>query len=97
MALTFNPLDAARKLRANGMAENTANATVEVVVDATSPLVTTEHFDQSFQRFEESVARRFAQQRAELRATLYRALWIQGGVIIAAVVAAAFTLAQTLD
>ena len=87
MALTFNPLDAARKLRANGMEEATANATVEVVVDATSPLVTTEHFDQTFQRFEESVDRRFAEQRAEFRAELYRVSLIQGGIVIGAVVA----------
>ena len=80
MALTFNPLDAARKLRANGMGEATANATVEVVADATSPLVTTEHFD-------DQLDRRFAQQRAEFRSELYRALWIQGGIVIGAVVA----------
>ena len=96
MALTFNPLDAARKLRANGMEEATANATVEVIVDATSPLVTTEHFDQSLERMDESVDRRFAEQRAEF----FRALWIQGAGIVtinAAVVAAAFTLAQAFD
>lgn len=85
MALTFNPLDAARKLRANGMAEATANATVEVVTDATGPLVTRDYLD-----------KRFAEQRAEF----YRALWIQGAGIVtinAAVVAAAFTLAQAFD
>lgn len=57
------------------------------MADATSPLVTTEHFDQTFQKFEESVDRRFAQQHAEFRAELYRALWIQGGIVIGAVVA----------
>ncbi|MCY3882071.1 MAG: hypothetical protein OXG61_08130 [Chloroflexi bacterium] len=61
--------------------------------DATSPLLTTEHFDQSLKGMDECFDRHFAEFRAEL----YRALWIQGGVIIGAVVAAAFTLAQTLD
>lgn len=72
MALTFNPLDAARKLRANGMEEATANATVEVVTDATSPLVTRDYLD-----------KRFAEQRAEF----YRVSLLQGGIIIGAVVA----------
>lgn len=58
-----------------------------MVGDATSPLLTTEHFDQTFQRFEESLDRRFAQQHAEFRSDLYRALWIQGGIIIGAIVA----------
>lgn len=83
MALTFNPLDAARKLRANGMEEATANATVEVIADATSPLVTRDYLDQAFEKFEESVNRRFAEQRAEF----YRVSLIQGGIIIGAVVA----------
>ncbi|MCY3882070.1 MAG: hypothetical protein OXG61_08125 [Chloroflexi bacterium] len=85
MALTFNPLDAARKLRANGMEEATANATVEVVTDAIGSLVTADHLDM-----------RLAEQRAEF----FRALWIQGAGIVtvnAAIVAAAFTLAQAFD
>ena len=85
MALTFNPLAASRKLRANGMEEATANATVEVLGDAMSDLVTKDHLDM-----------RMAEQRAEL----YRALWIQGAGIVtinAAIVAAIVTLTQALD
>ena len=84
MALTFNPLDAARKLRDNGMEEGLAVATVEVVEEATSPLVTQQYFDSTLDR-------RFAEHRAEL----FRALWIQGAGIVtinAAIIAAAVTL-----
>ena len=70
MALTFNPREAVQKLRANGMAEPLAAATVEVVEDATSPLVTRDYLDL-----------RFAEHRAEF----HRAMWIQSGVIIGGV------------
>lgn len=46
------------------------------MADATSPLLTTEYFDESLDR-----------HFAEFRADLYRALWIQGVVIIGAIVA----------
>lgn len=80
MALTFNPLDAARKLRANGMEEATANATVEVVADATSPLVTVDYLDSRLETLE-------ARLYGSLRAEFYRVSLIQGGIIIGAVVA----------
>ncbi len=89
MALTFNPRAASRKLRDSGMEEATAGATVEVVAEATSPLVTREHFD-------ERLDKRMAEQRAEF----FRALWIQGAGIVtinAAVIAAAVTLTQALE
>ena len=57
---------------------------VEFVRDAASPLVTQQYFDSTLDR-------RFA----ELRADLYRALWIQGAGIVtinAAIIAAAVTL-----
>ena len=76
MALTFNPLDAARKLRGKGHTETQAEGVVEFVRDATARLVTTDYLDA---RIEASEAR--------LRADLYRVSLIQGGIIIGAVVA----------
>lgn len=70
MARAFDPLTAARKLRDNGMAEPLAEATVEVVQEATGDLVTPEYLDARFDAFE---------------ARLLRASWIQSGVIIGGV------------
>ncbi len=84
MSLTFNPLEASRKLRESGMAEATADATVEVIGEATSPLVTNDFLD-----------RRFAEHRAEM----YRALWIQGAGIVtinAAILATVISLVEVL-
>ena len=78
MALTFDPLAAARKLRENGAGESLATATVEVVQDATSDLVTRDHFDVSLDARISEVRGEISQLRGEL----YRALWIQGGAII---------------
>ena len=91
MALTFDPLAAARKLRENGAEESLATATVEVVQDATSDLVTRDHFDARLDT-------RIADVRGEiaaLRADLYRALWIQGGAIIT-IIAALFAVAEAV-
>ena len=88
MSLTFNPLDASRKLRESGMAEATADATVEVIDNATASLVTSDHFDRDLDR-------RFAEQRAEF----FRALWIQGAGIVtinAAILATAIALVEVL-
>ncbi len=74
MARAFDPLAAARKLRENGAGESLATATVEVVQDATSDLVTRDFF-----RAEISEVRG---EISQLRGELYRALWIQGGAII---------------
>ena len=70
MALTFNPREAVQKLRDHGMAEPLADATVEVVEDATSPLVTRDYLDVRF---------------AEFRAELHRSLIILAGVVIGGV------------
>ena len=74
MALTFNPREAVQKLRDHGMAEPLADATVEVIEDATSPLVTRDYLDIRFETFESRMDARFS-----------RALWIQSGVIIGGV------------
>ncbi len=63
------------------MAEPLAGATVEVVEDATSPLVTRDYLDVRFETFESRMDARFAGFRAEF----HRALWIQSGVIIGGV------------
>ncbi len=60
MALTFNPREAVQKLRDHGMAEPLADATVEVIEDATSPLVTRDYLDIRFETFESRMDARFS-------------------------------------
>ena len=76
MALTFNSRDAVQKLLGRGLSQPAADGIVEVVEEATSPLVTADIL-----RAELNVV------RAEVRAEMYRVSLIQGGVIIGAVVA----------
>ncbi len=71
MARAFDPLAAARTLRESGAAEPLATATVEVVQDATSDLVTRDHFDVSLDA-------RFSEVRGEF----YRAFWVFGAGIV---------------
>ena len=80
MSRAFDPLASARKLRESGAEESLANATVEVVQDATSELVTRDVLRAEI---------------AGLRGELYRALWIQGGVIIT-VIAALLAIAEAV-
>ena len=70
MSFTFDTQKAVQRLRDSGVEEGQATATVEVVSEATSPLVTVEIL---------------RAEMAGLRAELYRALAIQGGVILAGV------------
>ena len=87
MVSAFDPLASARKLRESGAEESLANATVEVVQDATSDLVTRDH-----------LRAELAEVRSEisgLRGELHRALWIQGGVIIT-VIAALLAIAEAV-
>ena len=74
MALTFDTHEAIRKLRGKGHDEAQAEGVVEFVRDATGELVTTDYLNA---RFEASEGR--------FRAEMYRALAIQGGVILAGV------------
>ena len=67
-APTFDTHDAVRKLRGAGVDEEAAEGIVEVVGDATSPLVT-----RDILRLE----------LGEFRSELYRALWILGAGIVA--------------
>ena len=68
MALTFNSREAFQKLVGRGLPEPAADGIVEVVEDATSPLVTRDML---------------RAELAEFRSEMYRALWIQGAGIVA--------------
>lgn len=101
MALKFDTHDAIQKLRGKGHSEDQAEGVVELVRDATDDLVTEDYLDARLKvtedrldaRLEATEGRleileaRFQASQGQLRADLYRALWIQGGVIIGAVVA----------
>ena len=86
MAMTFDTRRAAQKLTEAGVDAGEADAIVEVVGDATSPLVTVETLRAEFAAFR-------AEMRGEvkdMRAEFYRAMVIQTGVfagIVAAIVA----------
>ena len=78
----FDTLRASRKLQDTGMSEASADGVVEVLGEATSPLVTRDILKSELQAF---------------RSEMYRALWIQGGVIVtlnAAIMTAVVTLAM---
>ncbi len=81
MAVRFDTHGAVQGLRKRGLEEPAAEGVVEVVQDATSEFVTKEYLDASIDRL-----------HADLRAELYRALWVFGtglvasmGVIVAVV------------
>ena len=79
---SFDTLRASRKLQDTGMSEASADGVVEVLGEATSPLVTRDILKSELQAF---------------RSEMYRALWIQGGVIVtlnAAIMTAVVTLAM---
>ena len=65
---TFDTQAGVSKLRSAGIDEPAANSIVEVVSDATSPLVTRDML---------------TSELAQFRADMYRALWIQGVGIVA--------------
>ena len=81
-ATTFNPLEAARDLEAAGVERKQAEAHAEALRQA----ATARHSRGSGNRDELATKTDFA----ELRADLYRALWIQGGAIIAILTALRF-------
>ena len=78
-ARTFNPLAAARELEAAGIERRHAEAIAEGMRRA----ATADHD-------ELATKADLAGLRAELRADLYRALWIQGGAIVAILTALRF-------
>ena len=84
MALTFDTHEAIRKLRGKGHSERPGRGrSSSSFADATSELLTTEHFHAGMEKLEARMDARFEAFRADL----YRVSLIQGGVIIVAVVA----------
>ena len=79
---TFDTLDAMRRLEQAGMERAQAEATVETMREAQSELVTKS--DLVLVRSDlAALESRLLLAMAELRADLYRALWIQGAGIVA--------------
>ena len=76
---TFDTLDAMRRLEQAGMERAQAEATVETIRDAQSELATKADLQSGLTVLEQ----RLRTALAELRADLYRALWIQGAGIVA--------------
>ena len=72
---TFDTLDAMRRLEDAGMERAQAEATVETIRDAQAELATKADLA--------ALETRLHIALAELRADLYRALWIQGAGIVA--------------
>ena len=72
---TFDTLDAMRRLEQAGMERAQAEATVETMREAQSELATKADLA--------ALESRLLLALAELRADLYRALWIQGAGIVA--------------
>ena len=81
-ATTFNPLEAARALEAAGVERKQAEAHAEALRQAA-----TADRDESATRADLAILRT---DLAELRADFYRALWIQGGAIVAILTALRF-------
>lgn len=80
---TFDTLDAMRRLEQAGMDRAQAEATVETIREAQSELATKADLQFGLTALEH----RLRTALAELRADLYRALWIQGAGIVAIVCA----------
>ena len=76
---TFDTLDAMRRLEQAGMERAQAEATVETIREAQSELATKADLQFGLTALEH----RLHTALAELRADLYRALWIQGAGIVA--------------
>ena len=78
-APTFDTHDAVRKLRGAGIDEQAAEGIVEVVEEATTPVVTREILQLELRGLRSELR----SDHAELRSELYRALWILGAGIVA--------------
>lgn len=76
---TFDTLDAMRRLENAGMERAQAEATVETIRDAQAELATKADLRSELA----AVEYRLHSAMSELRADLYRALWIQGAGIVA--------------
>ena len=76
---TFDTLDATRRLEKAGMERTQAEATVETIREAQAELATKADLRSDLAALEYSLRSALS----ELRADLYRALWIQGAGIVA--------------
>ena len=76
---TFDTLDATRRLERAGMERTQAEATVETIREAQAELATKADLRSDLAALEYSLRSALS----ELRADLYRALWIQGAGIVA--------------
>ena len=76
---TFDTLDAMRRLEQAGMERAQAEATVETIRDAQSELATKANLA--------ALESRLLLALVDLRADLYRALWLQGAGIVAIICA----------
>ena len=85
-ATTFNPLAAARDLEAAGIERRQAEAHAEVLRQA----VTADRDELATKAGLDRLDGKLETRLAELRADLYRALWIQGGAIVAILTALRF-------
>ena len=85
-ATTFNPLAAARDLEAAGIERRQAEAHAEVLRQA----VTADRDEFATKADLDHLDAKIEARLATLRADLYRALWIQGGAIVAILTALRF-------
>ncbi len=83
--MAFDTLKAAQRLRDGGADEPLAEAVVDVVVDASSDLVTREYFDERMTMQEQLLVSRLDLRFEAFRAEMYRMFAIQGGVIVVGV------------
>ena len=80
---TFDTLDATRRLERAGMERTQAEATVETIREAQAELATKADLRSDLAALEYGLRSALS----ELRADLYRALWIQGAGIVAVICA----------
>ncbi len=90
MVALFDTQKAVEKLRRSGVPEGEAAATVEVMTEAASELVTTDRLDAAVERLRAEILRVEERQRTEL----YRALLIAAFVIIGTMTAIMTALTQ---
>jgi hypothetical protein len=84
--LTFNPLDATRRLREAGFDEKQAETMMRALLESQDRLVTTEHFDARLDKLELSINGRINTLEARLEGKITLAHWMLG-IVVAGVVA----------
>ncbi len=86
-ALAFNPLKAARSLREAGAGEKLAEAMASAIGDMADAVEGQLATKTDLNALEQRNASAMEALEQRMRATLYRTLWLQTGIIIAAVTA----------